>query len=64
MVTIEYMVNAALGCDTVISRAFLRACGIAVPRPAPPVGAIARADSYGCIAECFANRESPMDGRR
>lgn len=64
MVTIEYMIKVALRCDTIMSRAFLRACGIAVPRPAPPDGAIVSADSYDCIAECFANRESPMDGRR
>lgn len=63
MVTVEYMVRAALRCDTVMSRAMLRACGVPVPRSRPRPGAIVRVGAYDAVAECFANHGSPMDGR-
>lgn len=62
MVTLDYMVRSALACDTAMSRAMLRACGVPVPRR-PPIGSIARVDRYEGMEECMANRDSPMDGR-
>ena len=63
MVTVEYMVRAALRRDTAMSRAMLRACGVPMPRARPHVGTIARVDVLDGLAECFANHGSPMDGR-
>lgn len=63
MVTIEYMIEVALRCDTIMSRAMLEACG--VPQPARPVIGRPRKPSggYDGVAECFRNLGSPMDGR-
>lgn len=61
MVTIYDMVRAALQCDTAMSRAMLRACGIPVPNPPQPVGTMIPVSAYDGVEECFANRESPMD---
>ncbi len=63
MVTVEYMVSAALRCDTAMSRAMLRACGMAVPHP-PQVGCAVSVETADDVLWCFANRGSPMDGRR
>ena len=63
MVTVDYMVRAALRKDNVMSRAMLRACGIDVPSPRPSVGLIVPADAYEGVGECFANHGSPLDGR-
>ena len=63
MVSIADMISSALLYDTVMSRAMLRACGIPVPRPRPRRGSIVVVDMYADVAACFANHESPMDGR-
>lgn len=62
MVTLNDMIRLALLYDTAMSHAMLRACGVPVPHRLA-VGSIARVDSYDDIAECMANRDSPMDGR-
>lgn len=64
MVSIDHMIRAALRKDNAISRAMLRACGVAVPHRLPPVGSIVRVDAYEGVMECFENHDSPMDGRR
>lgn len=63
MVTVDYMIRAALRWDTAISRAMLRACGIPVPHARPGCGRIVAAGAYDGVAECFANHGTPMDGR-
>lgn len=63
MVPVDYMIRAALRWDTALSRAMLRACGVPLPRSRPRVGSIVRVEAYDGVAACFANRESPMDGR-
>lgn len=63
MVTVEYMIRAALRWDTAMSRAMLRACGVPVPHARPRVGSIARVAELDGLAECFANHGTPMDGR-
>lgn len=63
MVTVDFMIRAALRCDTAMSRAMLRACGVPVPRSVPRIGSIVPVDDRGELAECFANHGSPMDGR-
>lgn len=65
MVTVDYMVRAALRRDNAMSRAMLRACGVPVPEPRPLPGRVvlARGRPYEGVAECFANGASPMDGR-
>lgn len=62
MVSLDEMIRSALAYDTAMSRAMLRACGVPVPRRLA-VGSIARVDAFEGMAECMANRESPMDGR-
>lgn len=63
MVTVDYMVRAVRRCKkrTVVRLAFARALGVEI---AAPIGS-ARTPrvEYEGVAECFANRESPMDGR-
>lgn len=63
MVTVEYIVRSALRRDTPVSRAFLRACGIPVPRP-PQAGCVASVAAADDVLWCLANHGSPMDGRR
>lgn len=63
MVSIDYMIRAALRKDNAISRAMLRACGVCVPHRLPPVGSIVNAGAYDGVMECLANHGSPMDGR-
>lgn len=63
MVTVEYMIRAALRCDTAMSRAMLRACGVPVPCARPRAGAVVSSEAYAEMAECFRNCGSPMDGR-
>lgn len=63
MVSVDYMIRAALRKDNTMSRAMLRACGVAVPHRLPPVGCIAHVDSHAEIMACFVNHGSPMDGR-
>lgn len=63
MVSIEYMINAALQCDTTLSRAMLRACGVPIPSPRPRAGSIVPVAIYDDMAACFANTSSPLDGR-
>lgn len=63
MVPVDYLIRAALRWDTAMSRAMLRACGVPVPHARPPRGSIVAVNAFVGMAECFANRESPMDGR-
>lgn len=63
MVSVDYMIRAALRCDTVMSRAMLRACGVPVPRSRPRMGAVISVGAYDEMVECFRNCGSPMDGR-
>ena len=62
MVTRDYITKSALRCDTVMSRAFLRALGI-------PVSYKYRGESIfpteriDDIEWCFENHGSPMDWR-
>lgn len=63
MVSLEYMIRAALRKDTAVSRAMLRACGVAVPHRLPHVGSIVSAGVYDGVMACFENRGSPLDGR-
>lgn len=63
MVSIERMIRAALRKDNAISRAMLRACGVPVPHARPRIGSIVAVDAYDGMGECFANNESPIDGR-
>lgn len=63
MVTVDYMIRAALRCDTAMSRAMLRACGVPVPRSRPRPGSIVEVGAYAGLFECMANHGSPMDGR-
>lgn len=63
MVSVDYMIRAALRHDTAMSRAMLRACGVPVPRSRPRIGSIVAVDAYSGLDECFANHGSPMDGR-
>lgn len=63
MVTVEYMICSALRCDTSMSRAMLRACGIPVPAKMLRVGAVVRVGERADVLECFCNHGSPMDGR-
>lgn len=65
MVTLSQLARIALRYDTSMSRAMLRALGVPVPEPAPDLRPHARPDGrYAGMAECFANRGSPMDGPR
>lgn len=63
MVTVEYMVRAALRRDTALSRAMLRACGVPVLRVRLRPGSIVEVGAYADLCECMANHGSPMDGR-
>ena len=56
-------VRIALRYDTAMSRAMLRACGYVAPEPLQATGTVVSADRYAGMLECFANRESIMDGR-
>lgn len=71
MVGIEYIAHAAVRAwregGTEMARAALVALGI---RPSdvaaervPPSGAVVSERRWSGLAECFENRESPMDGR-
>lgn len=69
MVSVDYIIKAALEHDTSMSRAFLRACGIPVaPMPehaAPAVVSTETADEADPdIAWCFRNAGSPMEWRQ
>lgn len=63
MVTVDYMVRAVRRCRrrTVVRLAFARALGIEIA--APTGSARTPRVEYEGMAECFANRETPMDGR-
>lgn len=71
MVDVEYIARAAMrtyrATGAAIARATLRALGIqAPPRRRLPAGTVVSCGSYteyAGVAECFENRESPMDGR-
>lgn len=63
MVTLDYIARSALRCDTSVSRAFLRALGLPVSEPARP-GLVVNVERLRDLEWCFANRGSPMDGRR
>lgn len=63
MVSVDYMIRAALRFDTAMSRAMLRACGVPVPRSRPRIGAVVSAGAYDDMRCCFRNCGSPMDGR-
>lgn len=67
MVTREYMGASALRAwrrkRTLPAWAMLRALGIPAEYPAGRLWAAVPAERYDGLAECRANRESPMDGR-
>ena len=63
MVSVEEVIAIASRYDTAISCAMLRACGVPVPHARPRIGSIVAVDAYDGMGECFANNESPMDGR-
>lgn len=54
-----------MSCDacTSMANAFRRALGLPLRWQPSKRGAIVSADAYADLAECFANRESPMDWR-
>lgn len=59
-------IRIALGHDTTMSRAMLRACRYPAPEPWPKPGTkicVEDIDKYADIVACFRNDESPMDGR-
>lgn len=62
MVSLGYIARSALRRDTSMSRAFLRALGIPVREPVR-MGCVVSAERFADVRDCFANRESPMDGR-
>ena len=68
MVTREYMAGAALRAwrrkRTLPAWAMLKALGVSAEYPAGFLWAVVPAERYDGLAECMANRESPMDGRR
>lgn len=68
MVTREYMGESALRAyrrwGTLTAWAMLRALGVRAAYPAGSLWAVVPAERYDGLAECMANRESPMDGRR
>lgn len=66
MVTTEYIIRSALQHDTVVARAFLRACGVPVaPMPQPTAPVIVELDTAQEIEQdilwAFKNTHSPMD---
>lgn len=67
MVSLGYMRKSALGAwrrwGTLTAWAMLRALGEDAPYPAAKVRVVP-AERLDGLAECMANRESPMDGRR
>lgn len=67
MVTREYMAGAALRAwrrkHTLPAWAMLKALGVSAEYPAGSLWAVVPAERYDDLAECMANRESPMDGR-
>lgn len=65
MVTIEYIRAAVLRCrkNTAFRRAFARALGVTIHAQEPEHVAAPRTSVYAGLDECFANRESVMDGR-
>ena len=68
MVTIEYIACAAMQYNTTISRAFMKALGIAPPAPAPISAPIVVSietvqEIDRSLAWCFANHGSPLEGR-
>lgn len=65
MVTIDYIRAAVMRCRerTMFRRAFARALGMEICAPEPEPIAAPRASVYAGMEECFANRETAMDGR-
>lgn len=65
MVTIDYIRAAVMRCskNTVFRRAFARALGMEIGAPEPEPVAVHHVSVYAGMDECFANRESAMDGR-
>ena len=65
MVTLDYIRAAVLRCrsDTAFRSAFARALGMPVRASEPERIAAPRTSVYAGLDECFANRESVMDGR-
>ena len=68
MVSIEYIIHAALQQDTVIARAFLRTCGVpvtSIPMPhAARVVSIEVAEELDHdLAWCFKNYDLPLEKR-
>lgn len=68
VVTREYMGESALRAyrrwGTLTAWAMLRALGVSEAYPAGYLWAVVPSERYGDLAECMANRETPMDGRR
>ena len=65
MVTLDYIRAAVLAFrrNTPFRIAFARALGIRLDVEPPEPGTVVSADAYDGMRECFANRESIMDGR-
>lgn len=65
MVTIEYIRAAVARCrkNTVFRRAFARALCMEIGAPEPDPVAVPHVSVYAGMEECFANRETAMDGR-
>ena len=65
MVTHEYILSAALRCDTTMSRAFLRALGVDIAmHPVRHMGGVISVETaceFDELEECFKNYGSPMD---
>lgn len=65
MVTLDYIRAAVLRCrsDTAFRSAFARALGIPIGACEPMHIAAPHVSVYAGLDECFANRETAMDGR-
>lgn len=65
MVTLDYIRAAVLRCrkNTAFRIAFARALGIEIHGKEPEQVAVPHVSVYAGLGECFANRESIMDGR-
>lgn len=66
MVSMAYIERASARIRTRVSNAFRRALGLP-PLPTgrrPRAGSVVSVSARDELMECFANGESPMDGRR
>lgn len=60
------ILRMVVACDarTSVANAFRRAFGLPEAWDVPRAPLVVSAEAYSGMMECFANRESPMDGRR